>query len=435
MSSVIEDFAQRISEAAAHIHAATAALVLEVAGFDERGGWRGEGMRGCEQWLSIAAGFDERTSAEMLRVGHALAALPATRDAFSAGHLSFDKVRLLTPVATAEDEHIWLTVARDASAAQLGSICRAARRGRAAEDPATPQRQQAARRVAWWWRDEDGMLQLVASLPPEEGRIVISAFEAAEVRPLPARPGDDAEPEADPGPEVDHPHGARRADALVRVCEGWLAEAAAGAPAERAPRALTVHIDLETLAGLGSASAPAPGTPASLLGGRCHLEDGPALAVAAARRIGCDAEVVAVLERDGVPLRTGRMRRFPSHRMRRLLRERDGHCTYPGCLVPATDTEAHHIVHWVDGGPTTPSNLVSLCRFHHHRRHDGEFRIIAVSRRAARSGRFRFETAGGRLIGPPPPRPRPHSRARPAIVACPERRRRTRHRQHHRGGP
>lgn len=225
-----------ISEAAAHIHAATAALVLEVAGFDERGGWRGEGMRGCEQWLSVAAGFDGHTSAEMLRVGHALAALPATRDAFSAGHLSFDKVRLLTHVATAEDEHIWLTVARDASAAQLGSICRAARRARAAEDPATATRQQAARRVAWWWRDEDGMLQLVASLPPEEGRIVISAFEAAEVRPLPARPGDDAEPEADPGPEVDHPHGARRADALVRVCEDWLAEAAASAPAERAPR-------------------------------------------------------------------------------------------------------------------------------------------------------------------------------------------------------
>jgi hypothetical protein len=193
---VIEDFAHRISESAAHLHAATADIVLEIAAFDERDGWRGEGMRSCEQWLSIVAGFEERTSAEMLRVGHALAALPATRDAFRAGHLSFDKVRLLTRVASTEDEHLWLTVARDASAAQLGSICRAARRARAVEDPATPQRQQAARRVAWWWRDEDGMLQLVASLPPEEGRIVLSALEAATeaaARPVATAPGADVD--------------------------------------------------------------------------------------------------------------------------------------------------------------------------------------------------------------------------------------------------
>jgi len=58
------------------------------------------------------------------------------------------------------------------------------------------------------------------------------------------------------------------------------------------------------------------------------------------------------------------------------------------------------VVHWVDGGPTVLANLVSLCRFHHHRHHDGAFRIVAEADSATRSrGAFRFETSDGRSIG------------------------------------
>ena len=425
---VVEDFAHQVSEDSAHLHAATAALVLKIAALDARGGWRGVGMRSCAHWLAVAAGFDERTASEMLRVGHALASLPLVRDAFCGGQLSLDKVSALTRVATAADERTLLDVARHASAAQLASICRGIRRAMAAQQPATSRAQRNARRVSWWWRDDDGMFHLHATLPPEEGRIVLSALEAAVVRPMAAAAvaGSANGQEPDAEPEADDPHGARRADALLRVCEGWLAEAAAGVPPERAPRALTVHVDIETLAGLAAAPSSSlsplsnPGAPDTRPNGlgRCHLEDGPALAVTAARRIGCDAQVVAVLERDGIPLYTGRMRRFPSHRLRRLLRERDGHCRYPGCTVPATDTEAHHVVNWIDGGPTTPANLVSLCRFHHHRHHDGEFRIVAAARRSAAAGSFRFETAAGLPIGPPPldPRDAP-SRGLPALRA------------------
>jgi len=35
----------------------------------------------------------------------------------------------------------------------------------------------------------------------------------------------------------------------------------------------------------------------------------------------------------------------------------------------------HHIKHWANGGETKPSNLVSLCRFHHRAVHEGGFRI------------------------------------------------------------
>jgi hypothetical protein len=135
--------------------------------------------------------------------------------------------------------------------------------------------------------------------------------------------------------------------------------------------------------------------------GRCHVEDGPAIAVAAARRIGCNADVVAVIERGGVPLDVGRARRFLSPRHDRLVKERDKTCLYPVCPVRADDTEAHHVRYWAEhGGRTDLANLVSLCRFHHHRLHEGEFRIVATSTDpAAGSAAFRFETADGRVIG------------------------------------
>jgi hypothetical protein len=61
--------------------------------------------------------------------------------------------------------------------------------------------------------------------------------------------------------------------------------------------------------------------------------------------------------------------------------------------VPARDTEGHHIKHWIDGGPTNLDNLASLCRFHHHRLHDGAFRIVTES-----DGGMRFETPEGRRL-------------------------------------
>jgi HNH endonuclease len=38
--------------------------------------------------------------------------------------------------------------------------------------------------------------------------------------------------------------------------------------------------------------------------------------------------------------------------------------------------DAHHIHHWANGGETKPSNLVSLCRFHHRAVHEGRVRVV-----------------------------------------------------------
>ncbi len=222
------------------------------------------------------------------------------------------------------------------------------------------------------------MLALYATLPPEEGRLVLNAIESAVSRSL-AHEKAAGEPGAeDPCvvDEPDHPHGARRADALVRICERWLYDvfSATKMPPARPRTALVVHVDVDTLSGADA-------------DGRCHIEDGPAVPLGVARRLGCDGDLVTVLERDGVPLHVGRSRRVVSGRTRRLLQLRDQGCRYPGCGVPADDTEGHHVVHWADGGETSLANLVLLCRRHH---------------RAAHEQRWRLEWESANLVAQPP---------------------------------
>jgi hypothetical protein len=49
----------------------------------------------------------------------------------------------------------------------------------------------------------------------------------------------------------------------------------------------------------------------------------------------------------------------------RALWLRDRHCTFPGCTVPGTWADAHHLRHWADGGPTDLANGALLCGRHH----------------------------------------------------------------------
>ncbi|GAA1139760.1 HNH endonuclease signature motif containing protein [Nocardioides aquiterrae] len=38
---------------------------------------------------------------------------------------------------------------------------------------------------------------------------------------------------------------------------------------------------------------------------------------------------------------------------------RDQHCTFPGCKRLPNAGDAHHVIHWADGGPTSLDNLAS----------------------------------------------------------------------------
>ena len=62
---------------------------------------------------------------------------------------------------------------------------------------------------------------------------------------------------------------------------------------------------------------------------------------------------------------------------------------------------AHHIEHWEDGGPTIPSNLLTLCAFHHRALHMGLFSVDGDPE----AGTLRFLDPWGRPIQAPVPRP------------------------------
>src|SRR5215472_16267655 len=106
------------------------------------------GRQLCELSAHIQAGLDLYTSADLLRVGHALADLPLIRQAFSGGQLSLDKVRALLRVASPADEEVWLELALGADASQLVRICREVRRSMDA-DAAGQADQLLARRGLW----------------------------------------------------------------------------------------------------------------------------------------------------------------------------------------------------------------------------------------------------------------------------------------------
>ncbi len=65
----------------------------------------------------------------------------------------------------------------------------------------------------------------------------------------------------------------------------------------------------------------------------------------------------------------GRATRAVSPKLEKTIRHRDGHCRFPGCAMPATFTDVHHVVWWSRGGRTDRNNLVLLCRRHHRMIH------------------------------------------------------------------
>lgn len=54
----------------------------------------------------------------------------------------------------------------------------------------------------------------------------------------------------------------------------------------------------------------------------------------------------------------------PGRRVLALVRARDGRCRFPGCSVAARFCDVDHVRAW-PAGPTSPANLMCLCRRHH----------------------------------------------------------------------
>ena len=85
-----------------------------------------------------------------------------------------------------------------------------------------------------------------------------------------------------------------------------------------------------------------------------------------------------MLDPDSLPLDVGRSTRTVPPHLRHALLVRDGGCVAEGCDRPPAWTEAHHVVHWAEGGATALDNLVLLCRAHHRKVHEGGWQFEQV---------------------------------------------------------
>ncbi len=100
------------------------------------------------------------------------------------------------------------------------------------------------------------------------------------------------------------------------------------------------------------------------------------MSIAAARRHACDANIIAVvLGGDSMPMDVGRERRLATPEQRHALRSMYRTCAIDGCDAHFDLCHIHHLLQWEEDGFTDLENLLPLCSFHHHKAHEGRWRL------------------------------------------------------------
>jgi Domain of unknown function (DUF222) len=362
----------------------------ELAGVDGRGAAgadHGTPAESTAGWLRNRTRMGHTDAHQRVRVARALhrGPLPGTAQALAEGELSYQHAAALTrstqdlPAGTvAAAEPVLLEAARRLDPPGLrkvvGHLCEVA-------DPDAAEQQaqrRHERRGLWVAPTFEGMVAVDGLLDAEAGETLLTALE-----PL-ARPS---------AAEDERSAAQRNADALTELARRQLEGGRLPQTGGVRPQ-VTVTIDLASLVGQ-------PGLPGAE-GGWV----GP-LPAETARRLACDATVTRVVvarHRDldpshddsdlaarlraamtllppalggapTQPLEVGRATRVVAPAQRTALTVRDGGCRFPGCDRPVAWCDAHHLRHWLHGGPTDLGNLVLLCRGHHHAVYEGGWRL------------------------------------------------------------
>ena len=284
-------------------------------------------------------------AAHRLAVGEQLPRLAESAQALQAGEIGFAHMTVLArtadAVGAAFDEGPLLRKAKDCTA---GKFYYRAQQYRHAVQPkayAEEQAEQAQRNELSLSTAEDGSLLISGILDPVNGAAVRGALE----------------PLARPSGEHDHRAREQRlADALVEVVTHG----------GKHNIQLQVTSSVDTLLGL----LGAPGA---------DMEFSLPVSSKTVERWACDCSVTRVLMQDSVVIDVGRAKRVISGPTRRALNARDQHCTWPGCERPASWSDGHHLVHWINGGSTDLDNLLLLCHRHHRMVHEGHWQIVKTA--------------------------------------------------------
>jgi hypothetical protein len=384
----------RVEEDFAELQAACDALEVErlrrLAEIDRRRLFERDGYLSAAAWLAgrfrIAWGEARRAVA----LARSIDGMPLARRAFEDGTVSLSAVRVLAEAAEAEPEAFQAAERLLVDAASRHPITDLRRavihwrhvveRERAESDGLETVLR--ARRRLHASVTLDGMVRLDGDLDPETGETFMTALRA--VLDAEARPSATIGVEA--GAADDRSPAQRRADALGEICRGWLDRVDRPEVAGERPH-LTVTVPLSVLTGhvqddVGDGRG-APHTFRSIHDSSPEHDHTGTVDPRNVRRLACDASITrVVLGPRSEPIDVGRKTPVVSPATRRAVVARDRNCRFPGCDRPQSWCDAHHIVHWADGGETSLANLVLLCRRHHRLVHE----------------RFSVELTEGRLV-------------------------------------
>jgi hypothetical protein len=294
-------------------------------------------------WIKDVCHMTGGAAADRVCVGRQLDQLDDSLVALASGEVGFAHLALIahTSAAVGErlDERNLLKQATNLSVAEFRTKCMHAKHKADPDGFVDEEKQGVEARSLTLTNTDEGVVLVNGLLDKVGGAALRTALE-----PLAKRAGKDD----------DRLRDRRLADALVDLATHALDT---GLVPQRTHMQVTTS--LETLLGLSGAPA-------------AEMEFSLPISAKAVERLACDCSVTRILlDSDSMVIDVGRAKRRPSGPTYKALKVRDKGCVWPGCDRPATWTSAHHVVHWIRGGPTDLPNLCLLCYRHHWMVHEG----------------------------------------------------------------
>ena len=339
-----------------------------LAEIEARGIYGRDGHLSTASWLADRQGVSFTKATQKVLLARDLSKMDKTMDALRSGDIPLDAARTLAftrkqdPVSFAESEPLFVEAARQHTPQGLAKVC-SAWRAQVSEQVVSEGSDEEvfAKRKLHASRTLMGMVRVDGDLDPLTGDALLCALGAIT----------DAEAKGQNDQADRRSPAQRRADALGQVCLSYLDRSDRPKVAGERPN-VALLVDLEMLKeGLSSTA------------GIAELDHSGPVGGAIARQVACDSALTRIVMGPGSePLDVGRKTQVVPPAMRRALVARDRGCRFPGCDRPPGWTDAHHVVHWADGGPTSLQNLVLLCRRHHRLVHrPGGFGLVMTGGR------------------------------------------------------
>ncbi|TJZ76995.1 DUF222 domain-containing protein [Rhodococcus oryzae] len=363
-------------------------------------------------WLAGATTMTPGQANKIVKLGRELVKHPEVATAFDAGETDYDQIRVIVELLnkvpdpdaparsddnTATDtdsdasgdgdgENVFDIVGTDATrtqacaryllyAARTEDSTTLARRAKALDhilngDKKNPDSENAELNEFHASPGLGGRIHLKGHLDAASGEALLTALSALS-KPRPGADNRDGQTSKDQRTPAQ-----RRADALTHIIRSYLDSGQAPSEGGERPH-INVFVDADDLAATtDNHHHPERSQHQGRRRGPAWMPWLGPISLDLAAQISCDADITPItMDSDGNPIDVGRTTRLIPRKLRRALNARDCGCAFPGCGRPAAWTEAHHIIHWSNGGPTNLSNLVLLCRFHHTTIHRGDWTV------------------------------------------------------------